>query len=123
MNIRYIFKLHIVLIICLSLGATTAFAQGIKERMTKRAPAIATLKAKGVVGENNKGYLGFVGSARENEAMVAAENKDRRVIYTYFAKQQKTSLGIVEKVQAKRKAERAKSGEYVQNAGGAWVKK
>lgn len=123
MNTQKILKRYVALIICFTLAAAPVFAQGIKERMTKRAPAIAVLKTKGVVGENNRGYLGFVGGAREQESLVAAENRDRKAIYTYFAKQQKTNLDVVEKVQAKRKAERAKSGEYIQTAGGAWMKK
>ncbi len=123
MNIRYIFKIQVLLIVCLIISSQLAFAGGIKERMKQRIPVIAELKAKGIVGENNRGYLAFVGSARASEAVVAAENRDRKAIYTHFAKQQKTTVDVVEKVQAKRKAQKAKPGQYFQKPDGKWIKK
>ena len=123
MTIRNIFKLHILIIVCLVVSSQLALAAGIKERMKQRLPVIADLKAKGIIGEDNKGYLGFVTGARAQEAVIAADNKDRKMIYTHFAKQQNTSLEVVEKVQAKRKAERAKPGEFFQNPDGSWHKK
>ena len=123
MNIRKIFKMHVLLFICLIVSSQFVFAAGIKERMKQRLPAIADLKAKGIIGENNKGYLGFVTGARAKEGVVAAENKDRKAIYTHFAKQQKTKLAVVEKVQAKRKAQRAKPGQFFQKPDGSWHKK
>jgi len=48
---------------------------------------------------------------------------NRKAIYTHFAKQQKTSLEVVEKVQARRKAEKADPGEFYQNPDGMWVRK
>lgn len=123
MTIRNIFKLHILIIVCLVVSSQLALAGGIKERMKQRLPVIADLKAKGIIGEDNKGYLGFVTGARAQEAVIAADNKDRKMIYSHFAKQQNTSLEVVEKVQAKRKAERAKPGEFFQNPDGSWQKK
>ena len=123
MTIRNIFKLHILIIVCLMVSSQFALAAGIKERMKQRLPVIADLKAKGIIGEDNKGYLGFVTGVRAQEGVIAADNKDRKMIYTHFAKQQNTSLEVVEKVQAKRKAERAKPGEFFQNPDGSWHKK
>jgi len=100
-----------------------AFAGDIKQRMKKRLPAIAALKTKGIIGENNRGYLGFVTKVRAKEDVIAAENKDRKKIYTYFAKQQETTLDFVEKIQAKRKADRVHPGEFFQKPNGTWVKK
>ena len=57
------------------------------------------------------------------EALIAAENKDRKAIYLHFAKQQNTTLEVVENVQAKRKAEKAKPGQFIQLPEGQWVKK
>jgi uncharacterized protein len=54
---------------------------------------------------------------------VAAENKDRKTIYAYIAKQQNTSLDLVEKRRAIALAERAAPGEFIQNADGSWIKK
>ena len=123
MNIRRIFNIYVLVIISLVISSQFALASGIKDRMKQRLPAIAALKTKGIVGENNRGYLGFVASIRAQEVVIAAENKDRKAIYTYFAKQQKTTLGNVEAIQAKRKAAKAKLGEFFQNSGGVWVKK
>jgi uncharacterized protein YdbL (DUF1318 family) len=123
MNIRRILKLYVLIIITLMISFQFAFASGIKQRMKQRLPAIAALKTKGIIGENNRGYLGFVTKARTKENVIAAENKDRKKVYTYFAKEQGTTLDFVEKIQAKRKADRTSSGEFFQKPNGTWVKK
>ena len=123
MNIRRIFKLYVLIIITLMVSFQFAFAGGIKKRMKLRLPAIAELKTKGIIGENNRGYLGFVTGSRAKKALIAEENKDRKKIYIYFAKQQKTTLDTVEKVQAKRKADRVHPGEFFQKPDDTWVKK
>ncbi len=123
MNIRRIFKLYVLIIISLMISFQFAFAGGIKQRMKQRLPAIAALKTKGIIGENNRGYLGFVTKTRAKEDVIAAENKDRKKVYNHFAKQQKTTLDFVEKIQAKRKADRVHPGEFFQKPNGTWVKK
>ncbi|MCP4673198.1 MAG: YdbL family protein [Desulfobacula sp.] len=123
MNIRCIFKIYIFIIVSIAISSQLALAQGIKERMKQRLPAIAALKTQGIIGENNQGYLGFVTQARAQEDVITAENKDRKKVYTYFAKQQKTTLAVVEKIQAQRKAEKTDPGEFFQKSDGAWVKK
>lgn len=117
-----VLKISICIILCLAILTPAAFG-GVKERMKKRLPVIAQLKASGIIGETNRGYLGFVGAAREKADVIAAENKDRKAIYSYFAKQQGTTLDKVEQIQAKRKAKKAKSGEFIQQSNGGWVKK
>jgi len=123
MNISNIFKIHVLLIVCLIISSHTALAAGIKERMKQRLPVIAELKEKGIAGETNRGYIGFVTDVSAWEEVIEAENRDRKAIYTHFAKQQKTSLEVVEKVQARRKAEKADPGEFYQNPDGMWVRK
>ncbi|MCP3876454.1 MAG: YdbL family protein [Desulfobacteraceae bacterium] len=122
MNMHKSLKIYILIVVCVLFSFQIASA-GIKERMKERLPAIAGLKAKGVIGENNKGYLGFVSGVKEQEGLIAAENKDRNAIYNYIAKQQKTTVNVVEVNQAKRKAAKAKPGEFFQNPDGAWQKK
>jgi len=122
MNYR-IFKTSVFLMILFAVFCQPAVADGIKERMIHRLPAIADLKTKGIIGENNSGYLGFVTSVRAMEDVISAENNDRKSVYEYFAKQQNTSLSVVEKIQAARKMEKANPGEYFQNPDGSWVKK
>ena len=118
-----LFKIHMVIIVCLVISSQFALAGGIKERMKQRLPVIADLKTKGIIGENNRGYLGFVTSVRAREDVIAAENKDRKMVYTHFAKQQNTTPNVVEKIQAKRKADKANPGEFFQNPDGSWQKK
>jgi len=123
MNIRYIIKFNLLLVVCLIVSSQLVYAGSIKKRMKQRLPEIAKLKKKGTIGENNRGYLGFVTSARDQKKLVADENKDRKKIYTHFAKQQKTTVDVVEKIQAKRKADKTKPGQYFQKMDGKWVKK
>lgn len=117
------FKILVMLIFGMMVCSQLAAADGIKERMKERLPAIAELKAQGIVGEDNRGYLGFVGGKKAMEDVVNAENKDRNAVYAYFAKQQNTTIDVVEQVQAKRKAEKAGPGEFFQMPDGKWVKK
>ena len=95
----------------------------VKRNLLPALPAIAALKAQGVVGETNQGYLGFVSSDRSGADVVAAENKDRKAIYTHIAGQQGVSVELVQKRRAKALAGRVKPGQYFQNKAGAWVKK
>jgi uncharacterized protein len=98
-------------------------AQGIKERMKSRLPVIAELKKQQIVGENNRGYLDFVGSQKSHEDLIRQENQDRKMIYTQIAAQQNTQLLVVEKNRALQLAERAAPGTYVQTQDGTWILK
>lgn len=123
MNGRNLWKMIPLLILFLLLLSPCALADAIKDRMLQRLPAIADLKTKGIIGENNRGYLGYVTGNRILEDVIAAENADRKTVYEIFAKQQNTSLDVVETVQGARKAEKANPGEFYQNREGQWVKK
>lgn len=105
------------------LVASNAFAAGVKDRMRARLPVIMELKNRGVVGENNRGYLGFVGGSRNKANVVQAENNDRRQVYTAIAKQQKTSAAVVGQRRAKQLAGKARAGHWVQDAAGRWHQK
>jgi len=98
-------------------------AQGIKERMKERLPVIAELKQQGIVGEDNRGYLAFVGDVKSHETLIEQENQDRKAIYTQIAAQQNTSISVVEKNRAFQLAERAAPGTYVQKPDGTWIRK
>lgn len=103
--------------------AGSVSAQGIKERMKERLPVIAELKKQGIVGEDNQGYLAFVGNEKSHETLIAQENQDRKTIYAHIAAQQNTSISVVEKNRALQLAERAAPGTYIQKPDGSWVKK
>jgi len=123
MNTRNLWRMVPCLMLFLLLSSPCVLADAVKDRMIQRLPAIADLKTKGIIGEDNRGYLGFVAGSRVMEEVIAAENSDRRAVYEIFAKQQNTSLDVVESVQGARKAEKANPGEFYQNRDGQWVKK
>jgi len=113
-----ILSLTIVLLL-----VSTVYAGNIKNRMKNRLPSIVALKQKGVIGETNRGYLAFVGKARENAAVVQAENKDRRTVYSAIAKQQGVSTEVVEKRRAIQIAKQAGRGQWLQDKKGQWYQK
>lgn len=99
------------------------FAQDIKERMKSRLPMINELKAKGVIGENSKGFLEFRGQ-REKAEVVNAENADRAKVYETIAAQQKTTPDLVGKRRALQiRNEVAGPGEWLEDDSGNWYKK
>ncbi len=116
-------KLILFIVAAVFLVTGTAWSEGIKDRMTKRLPEISDLKAKGIVGESNRGYLGFVTGKKVKADVVAAENKDRKAIYKHISKQQNVSLDLVEKRRAQILTDRTKKGRFFQNDAGAWKKK
>lgn len=86
---------------------------------------LADLKSKGMVGEDNRGYVKALVSAPEVEAVVEAENKDRAVVYTTIAGQNNLAaeMATIEKVFAEVQRDKAKPGEKIQDANGQWVTK
>ncbi len=104
-------------------AGVAAFADDIKARMKNRLPVIKALKAEGIVGENNEGYLQFVGTNKAKADVVAAENKDRQTVYAAIAKKQGTTAELVGKRRALQIAKKAAGGEWVQDAAGNWIQK
>ena len=118
----YFAVLAILLFIVFAAGAFPS-AKEIQARMLARLPEIKALKDKGLVGENNKGLLEFVGQQKEKQDVVAAENKDRAAVYEAIAKQQGTTVELVGKHRAIQIAAKAKPGEWLQDADGKWYQK
>lgn len=122
-------KYHGKMMVCLLAAglvvsfAASAWAQDIKTRMRSRLPVIKALKAQGIVGENNQGYLSILKPPTEKKATVTAENQDRRKIYSAIAKKEGTTPALVGQRRALQIARRADPGTMVQDAGGKWRKK
>ena len=95
----------------------------IKQRMIDRLPVINDLKNRGIIGENNLGFLEFVGNQKEKADVVAAENMDRKSVYEAIAKKQGTTTEVVGKHRAAQIAGKAQTGEWLQDANGKWYKK
>jgi uncharacterized protein YdbL (DUF1318 family) len=105
------------------IAGPTLFADDIKTRMKDRLPTILALKAQGIVGENNKGYLEFIGGKKEKADIVADENEDRQTVYAAIAKQQGTTVELVGKRRALQISQKADSGDWLQDADGNWYQK
>lgn len=115
-------------IIAMVLAATFAFAgtsfgENIKQRMASRIPAIGDLKAKGIIGENNQGYLEFRTASREGQALVDEENADRKMVYEHIAQQQGSTPEHVGQRRAAQIADISDPGDWLQDASGKWYKK
>ena len=106
-----------------SLTATAVAGNGIKARMKARLPAIRELKDSRLAGENNQGFLEFLGNAIENRGVVESENSDRRMVYDAIANQQGIQADAVGRLRAIKNAERARPGDMIQNENGDWIQK
>ena len=114
---------HMATVALMLLCSSLVFAAGEKERMLDRVPQINALKSAGIVGEKADGLLGFVKQSPSNEALVNAENKDRKAVYAVIAKSQKVSEAVVAQRRAMQIAEQAAIGHWLQNASGKWYQK
>ena len=124
MQKQRVFSLLSVLIsVLFAVSFASAAADGLKESMAARLPEIMALKDKGVIGEDNQGYLQFVGAAREKDDLMQAENNDRRQVYQAIAKQQGTTVDLVGRRRAQQIMGIAQSGHWLQDANGRWYKK
>ncbi len=106
-----------------TLLAGNALAASLKERMKARLPQIIQLKAEGIIGENNRGFLELRRQNSDATTLISAENQDRQTVYNAIAQQQHTSPDIVGQRRAAQIAVRAVAGTWLQNGNGEWYKK
>ena len=95
----------------------------VKARMEKRLPLIDHLKVGGVVGENNQGLAELRGGDAEAGDAVAAENRDRGIVYAEIARQTGTSVAQVGRVRARQIAAASAKGVWLQRENGEWYQK
>jgi hypothetical protein len=103
--------------------SSLSFADEIKDRMLQRLPVINELKAKGIIGENNTGYLEFRQASSAHQAMLNEENADRKAVYIAIAKKQGATPEFVGERRAMQIAEKADPGTWLQNSTGQWYQK
>lgn len=113
----------IVAAAALLLTGLTAPAASIKDRMLERIPAINALKDKGVIGENNRGYLEYRSADKPEQQLVNDENSDRKAVYQSIAQQQKVDAVLVGQRRAKQIADIGQKGHWFQKPDGAWYQK
>ena len=122
-------------ILCCAQPAAAAQSYNIKEMTPQvqsaldgrrdRYEELSALKAKGVIGENNRGYVQALKSEGNVDALVKGENSDRKAIYQAIAEQNNLSgeIETIDKVFASVQRDKAGSGEMIQTEDGRWVSK
>ncbi len=120
---KFFISLFILVFTLFALPATQAVGASIKDRMKARIPAINSLKETGTIGENNKGFLQFLGKQQPQKGMVDAENNDRKQVYTAISRKQGVAMDLVGQRRAKQIAKISKPGHMYQSPDGKWHKK
>lgn len=109
------------------LAALAVFAQDtseIRRRMEQRLPAIDGMKARQIVGENNRGFLEERSRASDDERQtISAENGDRQAVYNAIARQTGASADEVGRARAKKIAAGSAPGVWLQRENGEWYRK
>ncbi len=122
------FSFRLITIFCLALGAITPTLHAqdmgaIRERMVQRLSTLDSLKADGVIGENNQGFVEVRSTDNEAAKVVAAENSDREIVYAAIAKQAGSSAAQVGQARARQIASGSAAGVWVQSVSGSWYQK
>jgi uncharacterized protein YdbL (DUF1318 family) len=123
MKLEKVIAVLAVFILGIMITDVYSASDSIKQRMISRLPVIKALKDQGVIGENNTGFLEFVGNRKDKADVVAAENQDRKSVYEAIAKKQGTTADVVGKHRAAQISEKARTGEWLQDANGKWYQK
>jgi len=89
------------------------------------AADLGAAKAAGWVGEQRDGYLGLVraDAPADVKALVADVNRQRQAEFAQIAGRTGVSAAEAARVFAAEAAERTRPGNYLQDAGGKWVRK
>lgn len=107
-----------------SISAHAADLNAVRDSMKKRLPALEQLWSEGLIGENNQGYVEARGDLNaDQQKLIAAENADRKVVYTSIARNTQTTPEQVGKQRAAQISQRAAQGLWLQDADGDWYQK
>ena len=121
-NRRFFFIIAFTIFALLGTGLNGQ-AASIKDRMLARIPAINTLKDKGTIGENNRGFLEFRTADKSQQKLINDENKDRKSVYGAIAKKQQVDIALVGQRRAKQISAKGSKGHWFQKPDGTWYKK
>ena len=126
MKLSLFFRLLCVVAIA-SLSAVVVRAEdagAVKSRMEQRLPAVDSLKDRGAVGENNRGFLEARGNVSGDEQrIISDENSDRRTVYAALARQTGSDAETVGRRRAHQIARGSKRGVWIQAPNGEWTQK
>ena len=123
MRTRHNLALTLLAVLGFLFCAQAALADDIKDRMKARLPVVAELKAQGLIGENNQGFLEFRTGQKPKADIIEAENRDRLEVYKAIAARQNTTPEFVGQARAAQIAGKEPAGYWIQDSGGAWKKK
>ncbi len=116
-----------LLIGLLSAGVVAARAAedlgAVKARLAQRLGSLDQLKSSGAVGETNRGLVDLRAASPAAGDLVAAENRDRGIVYAAIAQQTGSTVETVGRARAKQIAAASAPGVWVQRESGEWYKK
>ena len=122
----------ILLRICLLVGLLSAGVVAaraaedlgaVKARLAQRLGSLDQLKSSGAVGETNRGLVDLRAASPAAGDLVAAENRDRGIVYAAIAQQTGSTVETVGRARAKQIAAASAPGVWVQRENGEWYKK
>lgn len=118
------------------LKTVTPSLQNALNHRKMRSHKLQALKAQGVIGENNLGFIQVLKSGSwfartfkssdQAKILVERENHDRKLIYNAIVQQnhlQPNQIAEVEKEFAKVRRDRAKQNDLIQDSKGKWIRK
>jgi uncharacterized protein YdbL (DUF1318 family) len=113
---------------------STPAIRALKKSMKKRFAMLKPYYVRGVVGENNRGYLEIRDSASLSlkekarlKSLVKDENRDRRALYEEIIRANKMDAKVLPQVEGlfanSWREKRARPGWWIQSDDGTWVQK
>ena len=118
-------KQNLIFLLAVFIMISTSMA-GVNESvaaMKKRLPQLVALKKAKAIGEDNKGFVAVLKNSGNAASIVAAENKDRNVVYSALAKKHGISAAQVGKQRAEGIRKKAAPGTMIQDSSGNWKAK
>ena len=122
----------ILLRICLLVGLLSAGVVAaraaedlgaVKARLAQRLGSLDQLKSSGAIGETNRGLVDLRAASPTAGDLVAAENRDRGLVYAAIAQQTGSTVDTVGRARAKQIAVASAPGVWVQRESGEWYQK
>jgi uncharacterized protein YdbL (DUF1318 family) len=116
-----------------ALEISNASIRALKASIKQRYPKLKPFLAKGILGENNQGFLEVrtwqgldLKQRAEVKRLLEAENKDRKMLYQEVAKAlqiEPQQIGKLQQIFANEWQKTAPAGTWIQTKEGKWIRK
>ncbi len=103
--------------------SVAAYAEDLKAGFRARKPTIDSLKDRGIVGENNRGFLEFVGPNKEGVNIIQEDNAARGKVYNQIGQRTGSAPDEVGRQRSLQIINRAKKGHILQDPSGRRFRK